>query len=129
MVPSGSPFDLCQACNSIGIHIDGGFADYITVPAHRLFRIPGDFPFNLAAFAEPIAVAVHGLRMGRFHKNSRVLVLGAGTIGLAVTAVARLWGAGEIILTARHPHQVKLGQALGASEVILDQDAEALWKR
>jgi (R,R)-butanediol dehydrogenase / meso-butanediol dehydrogenase / diacetyl reductase len=114
---------ICSSMQLNGIHIDGGFADYITVPAHRLFRIPSDFPFNLAALAEPIAVAVHGLRMGRFRKDSRVLVLGAGTIGLAVTAVARLWGAGEILLTARHPHQVKLGRALGASEVILDQDA------
>lgn len=115
---------ICPSMQLFGIHADGGFVDYIVVPARRLFRVPPDLPFNLAALAEPVAVAVHGLRMGRFEKGSRVLVLGAGTIGLAVTAVARIWGAGEVLLTARHPHQVKLGQALGASEVILDKDAD-----
>lgn len=114
---------ICPSMQLFGFNADGGFADYITVPAQRLFRIPSDLPFNLAALAEPVAVAVHGLRIGRFRKGSRVLVLGGGTIGLAVTAVARFWGAGEILLTARHPHQAKLGRALGASEVILDKDA------
>jgi threonine dehydrogenase-like Zn-dependent dehydrogenase len=114
---------ICPSMQLYGINADGGFADYITVPARRLFRIPSDLPFHLAALAEPIAVAVHGLRMGRFRKDSRVLVLGAGTIGLAVTAVARMWGAGEILLTARHPHQARLGRALGASEVMMDTDA------
>jgi threonine dehydrogenase-like Zn-dependent dehydrogenase len=114
---------ICPSMQLFGIHADGGFADYITVPARRLYRIPADLPFNLAALAEPVAVAVHGLRMGHFRPDSRVLVLGAGTIGLAVTAVARMWGAGEILLTARYPHQVRLGRALGASEVMLDKDA------
>jgi (R,R)-butanediol dehydrogenase/meso-butanediol dehydrogenase/diacetyl reductase len=114
---------ICPDMQLFGIHADGGFADYISVPARRLFRIPSDLPFHLAALAEPIAVAVHGLRMGGFQKGGRVLVLGAGTIGLAVTAVASFWGAGEILLTARHPHQLRLGKALGASVVIMEKEA------
>ena len=48
----------------------------------------------------------------------RLLVLGAGAIGLAVVAVARAWGLGRIAITARYPHQARLARKLGADEVI-----------
>jgi threonine dehydrogenase-like Zn-dependent dehydrogenase len=54
-----------------------------------------------------------------------VLVLGAGTLGLLGVLAARDLGAGEVWLTARYPHQAKLGEALGATRVLGEADATA----
>ena len=57
-------------------------------------------------------------------RRARVLVIGAGTIGLLSVLAAKAAGAGEVWLTARHPHQAELGAALGASRVLNESEAE-----
>lgn len=138
---------ICRQLELYGMRRPGGFADAVVVPAHRLYRVPGSLPPSLAALAEPFAVAIHGLRLsdvsgsagmapGSVSGNARIrpasgggaqegppfagrlLVLGAGAIGLAVVAVARAWGFGHIAITARYPHQARLARKLGADEVI-----------
>jgi threonine dehydrogenase-like Zn-dependent dehydrogenase len=106
-----------------GVHTDGAFADYISVPARRLYRIPGELDFRTASLVEPIAVAVHGLRVAGFQPGQRLLILGAGTIGLAVVAVARAWASGEILLTARHSHQAELGRSFGATRILSESES------
>lgn len=107
----------CSEYRLIGMQEPGGFSEYLVVPAHRLYAVPEDLAAPLAALSEPVAVVVHALQLGGFVAGQRVLVLGGGTIGLLTAAVARLWGAGEIALTARHPHQAALARRLGASDV------------
>jgi threonine dehydrogenase-like Zn-dependent dehydrogenase len=114
---------ICPQLRILGAHTDGAFADYLSVPVRRLYRIPGELDYRTASLAEPVAVAVHGLRVAGFKPGQRLLVLGAGAIGLAVTAVARAWGAGEILLTARHPHQAELGRTLGATRILDDKQS------
>jgi 2-desacetyl-2-hydroxyethyl bacteriochlorophyllide A dehydrogenase len=114
---------ICPQLRFFGVHCHGGFAEFISVPARRLFRVPGDVEAAVAALAEPMAVAVHGLRLGGFEKGQRVLVLGAGTVGLLTTLAAKSLGAGEVILTARYPHQAELGRHLGAERVLTEADA------
>ena len=114
---------ICRDFQCYGIHRNGGFADFVTVPARRVFRFPDALNFRLAALAEPVAVAIHGLRLGGFRPNQRVLVLGAGPIGLAVSAVARAWGAREVLLTARHAHQAEIGRRVGATHAFMEKEA------
>jgi len=131
MAPGNTPGHYCRAgrdsiCPEVqifGIHRHGGFAEYAVLPAHRLFRIPDDLDPHIAALSEPMAVAVHGLRSGRLQAGQRVLVLGAGTVGLLTAKAAVALGAGEVWLTARHPHQAKLGAQLGATRVLREEEA------
>lgn len=109
---------ICPDFGVYGIHRNGGFAEYAVVPASGLYSIPEDLDFHLAALAEPVAVAVHGLKLAHFQPDQRLLVLGAGAIGLLVVAVAHALGGREISLTARHPHQAEMGKALGAKRVL-----------
>ncbi len=115
---------LCRAARVLGLNDPGGLAEFVIVPARRLFRVPPDLDASLAALAEPMAVAVHALRRGGLAPGQRVLVLGAGSIGLLTLVAARTLGAGEVWLTARHPHQAELAHALGAHQV-LGEDAAA----
>ena len=116
---------ICRDLEIHGLHRPGGFADAVVVPAHRLYRVPATLAPALAALAEPFAVAVHGLRLAGFDDRrppGRLLILGAGTIGLAVAAVARAWGFDRIGITARHEHQARLAERLGVHEAL---DAES----
>jgi threonine dehydrogenase-like Zn-dependent dehydrogenase len=71
----------------------------------------------LGALVEPTAVCVHAVRLGEVRLGARVLILGAGTIGLLAVLAARAAGAAEVVITARHPHQADMARRLGASRV------------
>jgi threonine dehydrogenase-like Zn-dependent dehydrogenase len=114
---------ICPSVQLFGVHRPGGFAEFATLPARRLFRIPVDLDPIIAALTEPMAVAVHGLRQGQLQAGQRVLVLGAGTVGLLTAKAAVALGAGEVWLTARHPHQAEVGQHLGATRVLREEEA------
>jgi len=111
-------YHLCGRLALCGVQAPGGMASHIVVPDYTLFQLPPSIDFALGALAEPTAVAVHAARLGGVGKDSRVLVLGAGTIGLVAVAAARQLGAGHIAISARHPQQKKLAEALGADEVL-----------
>jgi threonine dehydrogenase-like Zn-dependent dehydrogenase len=117
---------ICREGQIYGIQRPGGFAEYAVVPARRLFPVPGELVAQIAALAEPMAVVVRGLRRGAFERGQRVLVLGAGSIGLLAVAAARAFGAGEVWLTARHAHQAELGRQLGAVRVLDEGEATPL---
>ena len=117
----------CPELQVYGIHRAGGMAEYVCVPGERLFRAPPGLDPAVAALAEPMAVVVHGLERGGFEAGMRVLVLGAGSIGLLGVAAARALGAGDVWLSARHPHQAKLGERLGASRVLAEDEIPAEW--
>ena len=88
--------------------VDGGFAEFVNVPATMLHRLPDTIPLDQAALMEPLAVAVHAVRQGGVGPGSSVCVLGAGTIGLLVLQAARAHGAGQVLITAKHAHQAEV---------------------
>jgi threonine dehydrogenase-like Zn-dependent dehydrogenase len=116
---------ICRDARLLGVHDAGGLAECVVVPARRAFRAPADLDARFAALAEPMAVVVHGLARGGFTAGQRVLVLGAGSIGLLTVLAARALGAGEVLVTARHAHQAKLARELGAARVLAEAEADA----
>jgi threonine dehydrogenase-like Zn-dependent dehydrogenase len=114
---------ICPSGGLFGVRRDGGMAERMLVPVRRLFRAPRDLAPAVAALAEPMAVAVHGLRRGGLERGQRVLVLGAGAIGLVTLVAARGLGAGEVAISARHAHQAELARRLGASRVLAESEA------
>ena len=115
---------LCADRQLIGTAVDGGLAEHITVPDYTLHRLPIEVPFHVGALAEPLAVCVHGLRLVDLQPSERVLVLGAGAIGLLAVVVAREMGASTIAVSARHPHQEAEARRLGADEVFASDGSE-----
>lgn len=116
---------LCRSGALLGVHAEGGLADYALAPAGRLFAAPEGLAPEVAALAEPLAVAVHGLRRGGLAPGQRVLVLGAGAVGLLTVFAARGLGAGEVLVTARHAHQAERARALGADRLLGEAEAGA----
>ncbi|MBU6282926.1 alcohol dehydrogenase catalytic domain-containing protein [bacterium] len=119
-----SDYELCRNLGMIGMTIPGGFADYLVTTERHLFPVPAGIDDETAQLAEPLAVSVHAVRLAGLSLGQRVLVLGAGTIGLTAIVAARRGGAGEILATARRPHQRAAALALGATRVFDPTDGE-----
>jgi 2-desacetyl-2-hydroxyethyl bacteriochlorophyllide A dehydrogenase len=109
---------LCTDSHVLAGDVDGGFAEYVVLPATMLHRLPGTIPLEQAALMEPLAVSVHAVRQGSIGPGSTVCVLGAGTIGLLALQAARANGAGKVLITAKRAHQAEAATALGADGVI-----------
>jgi threonine dehydrogenase-like Zn-dependent dehydrogenase len=107
----------CTQQRIFGVSSRGGMAQYLTVPIGSLHEVPATLSMNVAALAEPMAVATRGGRLANIDVGDRVVILGAGTIGLLSIPIARSAGAGEVLITARHPHQAAMARALGATQV------------
>lgn len=97
----------------LGMGADGGLSERLDVPITNLAPTTTDDRI-VASFTEPLAVALRGVSLGRPAPDSRVLILGAGSIGLAAALVARDRAA-EVAVTARHPHQAAAAAALGVT--------------
>jgi threonine dehydrogenase-like Zn-dependent dehydrogenase len=101
----------------IGVSLDGGMAEYAQVPETAIFPLPSGIDLAIASLMEPLAVAAHGLNRARVSASDRVLVVGAGPIGLAAAAV--LGGRGmDFDMTARYEHQKISAEQLGANLAI-----------
>lgn len=109
-------YHLCvrgAASNVFGVGLDGGMAEYITVPERCIVPLASNIDPKDACLVEPLAVAVHGIGMVNLAPGARVLVIGAGSIGLAAAAVAREVTP-HVHLVARHDAQKLAGERLGA---------------
>jgi 2-desacetyl-2-hydroxyethyl bacteriochlorophyllide A dehydrogenase len=93
----------------------GAFAQYTTVPAERLLRIPEGLSTRAAALTEPTAIAQHAITLSGVTPEDRVLVTGAGPVGMLVTAVLHAQGIHDITVSepaaARREHALKVGAA------------------
>jgi threonine dehydrogenase-like Zn-dependent dehydrogenase len=98
----------CRARTVLGIlgH-DGVFADFFRLPAANLFVVPDDVSDEQAVFAEPLAAAVQVLDGAHVRPADRVIVIGAGKLGLLVAQVLRLTGA-DLSAVVRHKRQEDL---------------------
>jgi L-idonate 5-dehydrogenase len=95
-------------------HIGGGFRQSLVCEAARAVKLPTDMPLQRAAFAEPLAVCLHAARQAGPLLGARVLVTGAGPIGMLCLLVARHAGARQVVMTDLAPKPLALARSLGA---------------
>ncbi|NIO03271.1 MAG: alcohol dehydrogenase catalytic domain-containing protein [Proteobacteria bacterium] len=108
---------LCESLLVPGITLNGGMAEHAVLPARALLRLPDGVSIRQGALVEPLAVALHGVRRSALRSGDRVLVMGAGTIGLLTAQCALLAGAGEVYLSEIDPNRVALAKQWNASAV------------
>lgn len=100
--------NCCEKISVIGVHQDGGFSEYLSVPAANLLLVEGIEPVA-AALIEPFAISAHAVRRGAIAAGEQVLVVGAGPIGLGAAAIAKADGAQVVVADtspARRDHVV-----------------------
>lgn len=113
---------VCPSKRALGWGIDGGFAEYVAVPAWLLHRIPEGVSYEEAALMEPMAVAVHGiLERAKVEPEDFVVVLGCGPLGLLALQMARSEGASKVFITGVNLDEklrLRVAEKLGADRTI-----------
>ena len=98
-------------------HRDGAFATHVAIPQHILYKIPDTVSFEYAAMVEPVAVAIHAVKLSNISLNDSVLVGGAGIIGLFIIQVLKLSGATNIMVFDIDQSRLDLALKMGATHI------------
>jgi 2-desacetyl-2-hydroxyethyl bacteriochlorophyllide A dehydrogenase len=110
--------NLCPERSLIGAHRSGAFAEHVAVPVSACHTLPPGMDLAMGALAEPIACAVRAVGLGGVGLGSRVLIIGAGPIGLLTAAVALRAGAGWVGITDTNPARLVVAKRWGVHSVI-----------
>lgn len=99
--------------------IGGGYAEYAALDEIQCRKLPWGISATDGALAEPLSVALHGIMRADMKPGARVLIVGAGAIGLAVAFWARRMGASKVVIADLHDHQRDRALDLGATDFVL----------
>ncbi len=108
---------LCRNTRGVGIHRDGCFADYLSLPASNAFRVPAKVPDEIASFLDPLGNAVH-TALSFDLVGEDVLITGAGPIGCMAVTIAKHVGARNVVITDVNDYRLELARAMGADRVV-----------
>lgn len=90
-------YNVCSTLEVRGVHRDGGFREYVAIPASSCHKINKEIPWEVACLVEPFTIASQSLSRGAVSKDDIVYVAGAGPIGLTILLTAKSYGATVII--------------------------------
>ena len=109
----------CEKQMTVG---GGGYGQFSKVAEHQCIRMPDGVSLDDGALVEPMAVGLHAVNVSGLFSGARVLVIGAGPIGLAVVFWARRMGAGRIACTASSTRRADMAKDLGATAFVGPSD-------
>lgn len=90
--------NCCTDLKVLGVHVDGGMAEYFCHPADMLIKIPDGMTWEQAAMAEPLTISLHGIHRGGLKAGEYCAIYGAGPIGLVAGMAAESYGAHAIVI-------------------------------
>ena len=105
---------LCRSAIGIGVNRPGAFAEYISVPAFNIFKLPDVINDDMAAILDPFGNATH-TALSYDLVGEDVLITGAGPIGIMAVAIARFVGARHVVITDVNDYRLGLARKMGAS--------------
>jgi 2-desacetyl-2-hydroxyethyl bacteriochlorophyllide A dehydrogenase len=114
--------NFCEHWNGVGVTLPGGMAEYAVVPEKAAFNI-GGLPFLSGAFVEPLSCVLHGVERARIKLADKVLILGAGPIGILLSKAIQIQGAGEITQVDKNQARLELAGKSGAAKTLSSLEA------
>ena len=118
--------NLCDRREVLGVSCGdyrraGAFAEFVSVPARIIHKLPDKLAFEDAALLEAVAVALHAVSLATIAPSSVALVVGAGTIGLLLQQALRVAGCSRVFVADPDRTRLALSQKLGATEIISER--------
>ena len=102
----------------------GAFAEYVSVPAHILYKIPDNVSFEQAAMVEPVAVAAHAVNISKIQPGASAVVVGAGMVGMFVVNMLKITGANPVIALDLDEKKLNLAKEFGATHALNSSDPD-----
>ena len=112
----------CSEFEEIGFKRNGAYAEYVVVPAYGLCEIPENVTFRQAALCEPLGVALGTMKKSHANLGDTCMIMGAGSIGLCVLAVAKAMGLRKIVVCAATEKRLELAKKMGAYDVVATKE-------
>ncbi len=109
---------FCTSGAMMGKYRDGGYAEFVAMPARSVFRLPAEIPFEQGAILMcSSATSLHALNKARLRAGETVAVFGAGGLGLSAIQLAKVFGAGKVFAVDIRPGKLARAERLGAVPV------------
>ena len=108
---------LCRNAVGVGVNRPGCFAEFLSVPATNVFKLPEAIDDDTASVLDPLGNAVH-TALSFDLVGEDVLITGAGPIGIMATAICRFAGARHVVITDVNPYRLELAAAMGATRAV-----------
>ncbi len=115
---------LCEELTEIGIHINGAYAEYVSVPVSCLHRLPEGMSFEEGAAVDPIASAYRGVRKAAIRPEDVVAIFGPGPIGLYALQTTLAHGPRLTIMVGRSKERLEVARLLGADHTISSKEED-----
>lgn len=109
--------NVCDHVRCFGVQMDGGYQDYIVVGEEHLYSYPDHISYEDAALAEPFSIASNILDRVQATGDDTILVIGSGTIGLAILQMAKALGA-RVMVTDMIAEKLETAAEMGADAVV-----------
>ncbi len=109
--------NLCENLEAVGVTQNGGFAEYVAVPASNVYKLPESLSFAEGAMAEPVSCCLRGIDQADISPGDIIMVLGGGAIGLILAQLARAAGAAEVFISDPKEYNRNLAHDLDFTEV------------
>lgn len=119
--------NACTSNETMGCQRDGAFCEYITMPIERIYDGKG-LPANLLCAIEPFCISWHGVSRAHIRKGDKVLIVGAGTIGVLAAISAKAKGGEVYIADVAQPKLDYAKKYFGVAGTILNSSEEAFAK-
>jgi threonine dehydrogenase-like Zn-dependent dehydrogenase len=110
--------NACHFLKLLGVDVDGGFAEYMVADADKVFKIPEDLPLREAVLVELYSLGIHSTRKASVEPGDRVVILGAGRLGLSVLEVIKQTAASWVCSVDILEDRLEIAKRLGADFTI-----------
>lgn len=108
----------CKDFEEIGFKRNGAYSEYMLAPVYGLCEKPDSVPYEIAALSEPLGVALGTLKKAKAKSGDTLLIIGAGSIGLCMLAVAKSMGLRKIVVCATTSDRLSIAEKMGAYATI-----------
>ena len=116
---------VCENLKLLGIHVDGGFAEYTKVGVDKLVAIDDDFPDEVAILGEPFAVGAHVMVNSDIQPGDKIFISGGATVGLYIAIFAKAAGAERVIISEINEPRRQFVESMGI-ETINPENTDAM---
>jgi D-arabinitol dehydrogenase (NADP+) len=113
--------NFCENWQAVGVTLPGGMAEYVIAPEKAVFNI-GELEFEEGAFVEPLSCVLHGVQKTGIRLADRVVILGAGPIGLLLLQAVKVQGAQSVTVVELDQARAEAAQVAGADQIYRSLD-------